>query len=55
MLSMVLGYALSVILSVIEEKYGKNGEVNVLEHFDLIAGVSIGGALALSCNAMKNM
>ena len=52
---MIVGYALSVILSVIEEKYGKNGEINILEHFDLIAGASIGGALAISCNAMKKM
>jgi len=49
------GYALPVLLSAINEKYGKGKETDVLEHFDLVAGTSVGGAFAITCNLMKSL
>ncbi len=50
------GYSLPVILSAIHEKYGKEKEeTDFLEHFDLVAGTSVGGAFAIVCNRMKTL
>ncbi len=51
----IVGYALPVILRAINEKYGKGKESDILEHFDLVAGISIGGSLAFACNRMKSL
>ncbi len=41
------------MLEVIEAEYGKR--LDILNHFDLLAGTSMGGASALICSRIGNL
>jgi len=49
------GYALPALLRAIDEKYGEGKENDILEHFHLVAGTSVGGTFAFACNLMKSL